>query len=277
MKWVEMVRATLSYNTLKNYKSVVNRFLWYAQMDQPHQITSAIINNYIIKLHNDGKNNRCIQTELKCISVFCQHLVSAGFLTADPVKSVKMPKCSEAPKYCLEGDEAEQVLNTARDKDLYLEVFFALKTGMRVSEIRVCKWEDIYWQKKLIIIPKSKTHRPRAIPLHSELTKLLLPIKQKSGYIFPDKKRPEQAMSETWWAKAVKSITDEMPDVFRCGLSSRGPGRGWHRFRATVATQLAESGASIFQIARILGHTNIKTTMKYITIHQSYDDVIEKL
>lgn len=42
-----------------------------------------------------------------------------------------------------------------------------------------------------------------------------------------------------------------------------------HRFRRTLATHLAELGMPVQQIAAILGHENINTTMKYITVNDT--------
>lgn len=39
-----------------------------------------------------------------------------------------------------------------------------------------------------------------------------------------------------------------------------------HRFRRTLATNLANRGMSIQEVAHILGHENVNTTMKYVCI-----------
>ncbi len=56
---------------------------------------------------------------------------------------------------------------------------------------------------------------------------------------------------------------------------SRAYGHGYMRY--TAATRMVESGANIVAISKILGHSDIKTTMRYTHPEDSLKDALESL
>lgn len=54
-------------------------------------------------------------------------------------------------------------------------------------------------------------------------------------------------------------------------------GLRFHNLRYTAATRMAESGANIAAVSRILGHADLKTTIKYSHPEDSLKDAVEKL
>ncbi|NIP31674.1 MAG: tyrosine-type recombinase/integrase [Candidatus Dadabacteria bacterium] len=51
----------------------------------------------------------------------------------------------------------------------------------------------------------------------------------------------------------------------------------FHDLRHTAATRMTESGASIVAVSKILGHADLKTTMRYAHPDDSLRDAVEKL
>ena len=54
-------------------------------------------------------------------------------------------------------------------------------------------------------------------------------------------------------------------------------GLRFHDLRHTAATRMIESGASIVAVSSILGHADLKTTMRYAHPEDSLKDAVEKL
>jgi len=52
---------------------------------------------------------------------------------------------------------------------------------------------------------------------------------------------------------------------------------GWHEFRHTFASRLAQQGISLYKICKWLGHSDIKVTQIYAHFAPIYDNDIEKL
>ncbi len=54
-------------------------------------------------------------------------------------------------------------------------------------------------------------------------------------------------------------------------------GLRFHDLRHTAATRMIESGASIVAVSRILGHADLKTTMRYAHPEDSLKEAVEAL
>jgi integrase len=131
-------------------------------------------------------------------------------------------------------------------------VLFDLHTGLRSGDLFELKWEDINRKENHLKIIVQKTRQALELPLGEALTGVL----------------------DRW--HAVKCC----PYVFHCQLTGdrfhdvRGglkkavkeaelTGITWHTFRHTFATRLLAQGTDIVTVKELLGHAEIKTTMRY--------------
>jgi integrase len=95
---------------------------------------------------------------------------------------------------------------------------------------------------------------------------MLMEMKIKSGaadYVFLDDKGNQIKTIRTAYEAACK----------RAGLK----GLRFHDLRHTAATRMVESGANIVSISKILGHSDIKTTMRYARPEDSLKEALESL
>ncbi len=143
------------------------------------------------------------------------------------------------------------ILEYLKDHDIeQYEIIEMLRlSGRRVNEVlSVCK-ESINFNDGLISIYNKKASRYEYIPIHTKLRELLESIierKQlKKGNLFNYK----NASSMRFWKRALK----------RLGL----PHYPLHSIRKTFATKLVYNNVPIFEASKILGHSNIKTTIDF--------------
>ncbi len=131
-------------------------------------------------------------------------------------------------------------------------VLFALHTGLRSGDIFRLQWEDINTRENQLKIIVRKTQQELELPLSDEGVAILekwrtvrccpyVFFNQLTGDRFHDLK-----------ASLNKAIKD-------AGLS----GITWHTFRHTFATRLIAQGTDIVTVKELLGHAEIKTTMRY--------------
>ena len=112
----------------------------------------------------------------------------------------------------------------------------------------------------------SKSKKQRKIPVSSRMRSLLLELKLRSGnaeFVFIDDK-----------GRAVKTIRSAFETACRrAGLDNLR----FHDLRHTAATRMVETGANIVAISKILGHSDIKTTMRYAHPEDSLREALESL
>ena len=133
-------------------------------------------------------------------------------------------------------------------------VALALGTGMRLSEQLGLKWSQIDWDSKTATLPMTKSGRVRRVPLSQEVLGILREQFSESPHVFPHPRDPLQPAD-----------VRETSKWFRDRLKQAGiGGASWHVLRHSFASRLLQAGADIVTVSKLLGHSTIQTTMRYI-------------
>lgn len=175
-----------------------------------------------------------------------------------------------------ENNQIERILTWEEENRLidsaisYLRpiIVTALNTGMRRGEILSLRWSHVDLSNNLITVNQtnSKSKKARRVYINSTLRRLLLELKLKSAgseYVFLDDKGNPLREIKNGFNAACR----------RAGIQ----GFRFHDLRHTAATRMIESGASIVAVNKILGHSDIKTTMRYTHPDDSIRDALENL
>ncbi len=217
-----------------------------------------------------------LRSYLSSISAFCRYLQKRDILPDNPCSGLRseLPQPVKTPPRFLNDREYDITLRLARRAGIYLPVFTALKTGMRMSEMRRMEWGHVQWRKddkSLIIIPKDKSSRGRTIPLHPDLAMVLEPLRKKNGPVFKGQKGG--FVGDKQWQDLLAPIQKWVPKFKRSGHS--GVGTGWHLFRHTFGYRMAAAGTPIPVLKEIMGHSDISTTMIYARVSPDvwYDEI----
>jgi len=167
--------------------------------------------------------------------------------------------------------EEEQRLLTASPAHLKAILICALNTGMRKGEIITLKWSNVDFNNNLITIDheNNKSKRSKKIPINSTLRQLLLELKLKSGgneYVYLNSNTEPYTRQDS--LNRVFEIVKSLADI---------KGLRFHDLRHTAATRMIENGANIVAVSKILGHSDIKTTMRYTHPDESLINAVEIL
>ena len=132
-----------------------------------------------------------------------------------------------------------------------------LLTGARRNEITQARWEHMNLQQKTMLVPLSKSGKPRTISLNKAACYLIskLPSRGESPWLFPSPitGRPCPALYYPW-ARVRK----------RAGLTDLR----LHDLRHSYASNLVNGGVSLYVVQQLLGHTNPRTTQRYAHLEQ---------
>lgn len=160
----------------------------------------------------------------------------------NPLENVRQFRTEESEMSYLTAEQIESLLKECRNssaEDLEIIVKICLATGARWSEAESLKRSQVSSGKITYI--KTKGKKNRTIPISAELMGEL-PI--KNGALF------------TPCYYAFRNALD------RAGIELP-PGQLTHVLRHTFASHFMMNGGNILVLQKILGHTDIKMTMRY--------------
>jgi len=199
-------------------------------------------------------SNASINRHKAAISGVLTYACKRGYIKINPAKLVpSLPENNERTRFLSEA-ERTRLFDSCRashwDK-LYLIVLLAITTGARKGELTQLRWNDIDFERRTAYVSTTKNGQPKVLPLtESVIKELQLFNKNDSSLIFASKVKEEVAYCFTKpWKKALEDA--EIKD-FR-----------FHDLRHSCASYLAQSGASLLEIADVLGHKQISVTKRY--------------
>jgi integrase len=144
---------------------------------------------------------------------------------------------------------------------LRLIVLIALTTGMRIAEIFGLRWSDVQYTEGLIAVrAKLKGGKVRYVPMASELAGELrrFPATLGEDRIFPP-------------APAAKRDRQRVDKSFETVLKLAGiEDFRFHDLRHTFASWYMMNGGDLYELAKILGHSNIKMTERYAKLGKKH-------
>ncbi len=186
-----------------------------------------------------------------------------GWIDDTPMRKVTKPKEPRGRIRFLSDDERSRLLDACKESNstyLYPATVLALSTGGRRMEILGLKWQDIDFSRSIITLHETKNGERRVLPLAGHALELIKNLaKSRSSdcdSVFPGKDSKSPVDIRTPWENALKraEITD-----FR-----------WHDLRHSCASYLAMNGASLAEIAEILGHKTLQMVKRYAHLSDSH-------
>jgi integrase len=150
------------------------------------------------------------------------------------------------------SEEEEGVLLSYCSPYLQDLVTFAIHTGLRLGEILNLKWEEVDLETGILDLRVRKNRRMLEVPLND---KALSVVRGWHGIRKCDVVFYNPETGGQWkdlWLGLKKACR-------KAGLSEVT----WHTFRHTFASRLNRSGADLVTVKELLGHADIKTTMRY--------------
>jgi integrase len=144
---------------------------------------------------------------------------------------------------------------------LRLIVLTALTTGMRSAEVFGLRWDDVLYREELIAVRSMlKGGKVRYVPLVPELAAELrrYPVTLGKERIFPPK-------------RGAKGERQRVEGSFETVLEmARIENFRFHDLRHTFASWYMMNGGDLYELAKILGHKNIKMTERYAKLARQH-------
>jgi len=193
------------------------------------------------------------------------------WLDDNPMRKVSKPKEPRGRVRFLSDDERGRLLKACRESsnpDLYLAVVLALSTGARSMEIMALRWPQVDMGQRMITLYETKNGEIRALPLvghaYEQMQARARVRRIDTDLVFPGRTARKPVDLRAAWEAALQKagITD-----FR-----------FHDLRHTCASYLAMNGATLAEIAEVLGHKTLQMVKRYAHLsHVHTSRVVESM
>ena len=185
-------------------------------------------------------------------------------MTKNPTKDVHLfPDPHNKERYLTE-EEAQTLYHAVQQSDnpmLQYIIPMLIMTGARKREVLNAQWTEFDMDHKQWRVSVTKAGKPRYIPLSDGVLQMLATMPHDdSPWIFPNPKtqKPYVSIFQAWnTARKHAGLADVR----------------MHDLRHSFASFLVNAGRSLYEVQKILGHTQIKTTQRYA--HLSQDTLLD--
>lgn len=186
-----------------------------------------------------------------------------GWVEDNPVKKVRRPKEPRGRIRFLSEEERNRLLQACLESScplLYPLVVLCLSTGARRTEALSLRWNQVDFKRQRITLHETKNEERRILPLSGHALELLQKLYEKSQpnteLIFPGRTEGRPFSMRAHWNQAVKKA--QLID-FR-----------FHDLRHSAASYLAMNGATLAEIAEVLGHKTLQMVKRYTHLSDSH-------
>lgn len=195
-----------------------------------------------------------------------------SWLEHNPMRKVTKPREPKGRVRFLSEDERTRLLEACKQSDspyLYIVVVIALSTGMRKAEIMGMSWPDLDLIEGKVTLYQTKNGEIRTAPI-TGLALTLLKEHSKvrligTNLLFPGKVNQLTPIDlRTPWETALKKA--EIDDF------------KFHDLRHSAASYLAMNGATLAELAEILGHKTLQMVKRYAHFSEAHTaGVVERM
>ena len=248
--------------TIYYYEGTIRKML--TSITTPvRKITTEEIRNYLVAYQSI---NNCSKTTIdnvrRNISSFFSWLEEEDFILKSPMHRIHKIKTKKEIKETI-SDESIELLrdNCSCIRDLAI-IDLLYSTGIRIGELVNLNIEDINFEDRECIV-FGKGEKERRVYFDAKAKKhirdYLNTRLDNNPALFVTLDAPHNRLE-------ISGIEIRMRKLGRkLGLNKIHP----HKFRRTMATRAIDKGMPIEQVQKILGHSQIDTTMQYAIVNQN--------
>jgi site-specific recombinase XerD len=151
-----------------------------------------------------------------------------------------------------------------KGKRAYAAMMLGAVLGLRACDVAELKLRDIDWMRGELRILQSKTEKSLALPLTRDVGEALQDyilhgrFHSKSKQVFVSLNAPHDGL---------KSAV-QVGEIFQncCRKAGLPISKQFHQLRRSLATSMVDASVSIYDVAQVLGDSNINSTKQYISV-----------
>ena len=250
----------------------------YPAIDLIQNVTEEMAAEYMSLYWKKGISAKSFNTLLNSLSIAFRLFLKED----EPFRNIPRKSGMSQERYPFSIEQLKSIWKLLSSEDFYLPdkeemkvlYILALNTGLRCGDICQLRWNTVNMEHRTITLMPSKTS-------HSSGKKVVIPVNQcaydaltvleRSG----DNVLPNVAKRYKKSSATIYYLTRVMLEQAGIKTSEKSDDRhrsvaivryGFHSFRHTFASMLIEQGTSQTAVSRLLGHTTLAMTDRYVHI-----------
>ena len=251
-----------SERTLKYYRSSVQHM--FSRIETPvRKITTEQLREYLTgyqKINNCGKST--VDNIRRNISSFFSWLEEEDHILKSPMRRIHKIKTKTKVKETISDEDIERLRDHCEvTRDIAI-IDLLYSTGIRVGELVNLDIKDINFEERECIV-YGKGEKERRVYFDAKaklhLQNYISSRKDNNPALFVTLDAPYERLK-------ISGVEIRLRELGRkLNLTRIHP----HKFRRTMATRAIDKGMPIEQVQKLLGHSQIDTTMHYAIVNQT--------
>ena len=250
-----------SEKTINRYAYMIGRFTKYVNVPT-RKINVYHIRGWLSSEKERGVQDSTLEGHRQILSAYFGWLHRESLIERNPmcnIGAIKVPKVEKETYSEVEMSKLMAACRTLREKAI---ISFLASTGCRVSEMVELNRDQVDLKNQEVVV-HGKGNKERVVYFDSVTANLLERYlrrrKDKLEALFIGQ-QIQKSKPERLQAGGVRWLLNKIGK--RAGVAHVHP----HKFRRTLATEMARHGMPIQTVARLLGHEKIETTMEYVML-----------
>lgn len=251
-----------SERTIQYYRITVNKF--FSKVTQPvRKVTTEDMREYLVdyqKINNCGKTT--IDNVRRNISSFFSWLEEEDYILKSPMRRIHKIRSKKVVKKVITDEEIERLRDGCTCLRDVAMIDLLYSTGIRVGELVRLNVSDINFnERECVVFGKGDKERRVYFDAKAKihLQDYLNSRNDDNPALFVTLDRPFDRLK-------ISGVEIRLRELGRSlNLEKIHP----HKFRRTMATRAIDKGMPIEQVQKILGHSQIDTTMQYAIVNQN--------
>lgn len=259
----------LAESTQRTYAWALNRLREVLKVleEPPSLPTRHDLRRFSEEMLERGLARATVRVRMRSVRVFANFLEREGLAETSPMTGVDIPRVPQSLPQVLSTQEIQKLLRAAKSGTWYgvrnhAVVATFLDTGLRLSELINLTAADVELQSLSIRVRNGKGSKDRQVYIGRMLARSLRRWAEARPYAHTAdayfSTRDGRRLDKRNVGRIIERISA------RAGMGDRRVHP--HLFRHTFATHFILNGGDPFSLQRILGHSDIKTTMIYVNL-----------
>ncbi|MDP2077334.1 MAG: site-specific integrase [Sulfuricurvum sp.] len=245
----------LSAKNISNQKYIFDKHLKPLENELLNDVSSDDLQIIVNNMITSGSAPRTA----KGIKDYLRPFFKAMKVVPNPAVDIELPSFDNAVKFELADDKAKKLMSAMMNypEPTMRGIFSFLLDGRRLGEVLALQWSSIDFESHTYTVQgfTSKTRKTAQYTLRDDTKEALQNVPRESIYIFPARTDSTKPMSSGTFRNHWESVLDNLKIDMRI-----------HDIRHLIGGVLVNSGATLEEIAAVLGHSSTNVTKRYSNV-----------